>query len=123
MKTTGVRPSAESGDDAEGVVDRRADVAVGGAEQRRHAEHLVQALPFAVSCVRAMSPSLGVTSACASAAPASTTSRTPATSWTESGQTPPHAPRTMSSTPSTPVTTAMICRVVQHGQSRRRARP
>ncbi len=34
MKTTGVRPSAKLGDEAERVVDRRADVAVGGREER-----------------------------------------------------------------------------------------
>ena len=43
-------------DHAQGVVDRRADVAVGGAEQRRHAEHLVQALSFSLlaSCHRSL---------------------------------------------------------------------
>ena len=39
-KTTRREPEGRGGDDAEGVVDRRADVAVGGAEQRGHAQHL-----------------------------------------------------------------------------------
>src|SRR4051794_11846232 len=38
MKTTGVSPSACSSDEPERVVDRRADVAIGGGEQAGHAD-------------------------------------------------------------------------------------
>ena len=41
-KTTGVRPSAKTGGDAERVVDRRADVAVGGREERGRAEDALE---------------------------------------------------------------------------------
>ena len=41
-KVTGVRPSAYGGGDAERVVDRRADVAVGGREQRADAVDAAQ---------------------------------------------------------------------------------
>ena len=44
MNVTGVSPSAKSGDDAERVVDRRADVAVGGGEQRADAVDAAQRL-------------------------------------------------------------------------------
>ena len=44
MKTIGVSPSAMPGGQAERVVDRRADVAVGGREQRRRAEDALEAV-------------------------------------------------------------------------------
>src|SRR5665648_617467 len=43
---------------------------------------------------------------------ARTSRKTPAISCTESGHTPPHTPRTMSAAPMTPMTRAMIFRVV-----------
>ena len=88
------------GDDAQRVVDRRADVAVGGAEQRRHAEDLVQALPLSVLASRHPSPRPGEPSWTSPHDPQSdrqrstpkTISATPAMSCSETGQSPPQTP-------------------------------
>ena len=85
------------GHDAQRVVDRRPDVAVRGAEERRARRAPCAGSAPLSAFFAPWSPALARYLSVHQRRPANTSSSTPAMSWMESGQTPPQAPRTMSS--------------------------